>query len=293
MNQREALRETVRLAAEVGMPELPGSDVGLAHLRDMAATAEGGDFDEAKLGRWLGWTQCALVAANVGVTLAVWRSTAFNALQPDAMSAVQSLTGAGSMSAEPHTMWTEHRWNGRYCSVSSRCRSTVYCARNVPVRLPVSGINGVSGVPSIYLRTTGDNGANAPYAMQPSLIRRPGRASSDERTPRDYKEIEGWLKNFMGCLWWAWTAYLGRRRVTASWLREGGRDASVRTALPRGPGTAGVAACIPDEYDDFLQHERDAAEAATAESWELHLANKCSRASRIAGMATNHHDVAR
>lgn len=44
----------------------------------------------------------------------------------------------------------------------------------------------------------------------------------------------------------------------------------------------------PDEYADLLQHERAAAEAATAESWEQHLANKCSRASQIAGTATSH-----
>ncbi|GAT01247.1 putative uncharacterized protein [Mycolicibacterium fortuitum subsp. acetamidolyticum] len=70
MNQLEALRETVRLAEEHGMPELPGSDVGLAHLRWMADTAEATSFSDAKLGRWLGWAQCAVVAANVGVTLA-------------------------------------------------------------------------------------------------------------------------------------------------------------------------------------------------------------------------------
>jgi len=52
------------------MPELPGSDVGLGHLRRMAATAETSTFSEAKLGRWLGWAQCAVVAADVGVTLA-------------------------------------------------------------------------------------------------------------------------------------------------------------------------------------------------------------------------------
>lgn len=70
MNQLEALRETVRLAEERGMPKLPGSDVGLAHLRSMADTAETASFSDAKLGRWLGWAQCAVVAANVGVTLA-------------------------------------------------------------------------------------------------------------------------------------------------------------------------------------------------------------------------------
>jgi hypothetical protein len=63
-------RDTVRLAEGRGMPELIGSDVGLAHLRSMADTAEAASFSDAKLGRWLGWAQCALVAADVGITLA-------------------------------------------------------------------------------------------------------------------------------------------------------------------------------------------------------------------------------
>lgn len=49
----------------------------------------------------------------------------------------------------------------------------------------------------------------------------------------------------------------------------------------------------PDEYADFLQRERDTAAAVTAQSWELHLDNECSRATRIAGTATNHHDGVR
>lgn len=70
MNQLRALRETVELAERRGMPTLPGSDVGLGHLRSMLETVETSEFSEAKLGRWLGWAQCAVVAANVGVTLA-------------------------------------------------------------------------------------------------------------------------------------------------------------------------------------------------------------------------------
>jgi len=70
MNQLEAFRETVRLAEKYGMPALPGSELGLEHLRHMAITVETEDFSEAKLGRWLGWAQCALVSANMGVTLA-------------------------------------------------------------------------------------------------------------------------------------------------------------------------------------------------------------------------------
>ncbi|CAN5876689.1 hypothetical protein BH09ACT7_BH09ACT7_54440 [soil metagenome] len=33
----------------------------------------------------------------------------------------------------------------------------------------------------------------------------------------------------------------------------------------------------PEEYDDYLQRERDAAESATAERWEQHMANQCRR----------------
>ena len=70
MNQADAFRETVRIAEQQGMPEMPGSDLGLHHLRSMLATVNASKFSDAKLGRWLGWAQCALVAADVGVTLA-------------------------------------------------------------------------------------------------------------------------------------------------------------------------------------------------------------------------------
>jgi|GEM_PF-4943890 len=69
MNQADAFRETVRIAEQRGMPEMPGSDWGLHHLRSMLATVNRSKFPDEKLGRWLGWAQCALVAANVGVTL--------------------------------------------------------------------------------------------------------------------------------------------------------------------------------------------------------------------------------
>lgn len=69
MNQLQAFRDTIALAEQRGMPELPGSDLGLDHLRRMAAVLEENSFAPAKLGRWLGWAQCAVVAAGIGVTL--------------------------------------------------------------------------------------------------------------------------------------------------------------------------------------------------------------------------------
>lgn len=71
MNQKAAFEETVALAERVGMPELPGSSLGLEHLREMLARVSVGDFSDAKLGRWLGWAQAALVAADVGVDLEI------------------------------------------------------------------------------------------------------------------------------------------------------------------------------------------------------------------------------
>lgn len=58
----------VALAVERRMPNLPGSTTGLNHLLDMQARITD-EHSPAKLGRWLGWAQAALVAANVGVTL--------------------------------------------------------------------------------------------------------------------------------------------------------------------------------------------------------------------------------
>jgi hypothetical protein len=65
MNQLEALRETVAFAEDNLMPDLPGSSVGMEHLYEMLSTVENSHFSDAKLGRWLGWAQCAVVAAGV------------------------------------------------------------------------------------------------------------------------------------------------------------------------------------------------------------------------------------
>lgn len=69
MNQRQAFLDTVDLAAERGMQEIPGSPLGLEHLREMSVRVQWDDFSDAKIGRWLGWAQCAVVAADIGVTL--------------------------------------------------------------------------------------------------------------------------------------------------------------------------------------------------------------------------------
>ena len=68
MNQREAFAETIEAAERAGMPALPGSELGLDHVKDMFARLQP-KFSDAKVGRWLGWAQCAVVAAGVGLTL--------------------------------------------------------------------------------------------------------------------------------------------------------------------------------------------------------------------------------
>ena len=65
MNQIGAFRETLILANERGMPLNPGSDTGLDHLQDMWRKIDIGGFSAGKLGRWLGWAQCAVVTSGV------------------------------------------------------------------------------------------------------------------------------------------------------------------------------------------------------------------------------------
>lgn len=69
MDQKAAFRETLIAASDLGMPALPGSPLGLDHLLDMYTKICEGDFSEDKLGRWLGWAQCAVVAADIGLTM--------------------------------------------------------------------------------------------------------------------------------------------------------------------------------------------------------------------------------
>lgn len=63
MNMRAAFDDLIALAEDRGMPAGPDA-LGLNHLRDMRSRIEPG-FSEAKLGRWLGWAQCAVVASGV------------------------------------------------------------------------------------------------------------------------------------------------------------------------------------------------------------------------------------
>lgn len=72
MNQRQAFRETLILATQHGMQKVEVDDpsLGYYHLVDMWDRIDANpNMSEAKLGRWLGWAQAAVVAACVGVTL--------------------------------------------------------------------------------------------------------------------------------------------------------------------------------------------------------------------------------
>lgn len=62
MNQRSAFTATIGLAINRNMPSGPGP-LSLTHLISMNERITP-DFSEAKLGRWLGWAQCAVVAAG-------------------------------------------------------------------------------------------------------------------------------------------------------------------------------------------------------------------------------------
>lgn len=65
--QHRAFDDTVSLASTHGMPLKSGDPLGLAHLMGMRSRAQA--YSGAKLGRWLGWAQCAVVAADIGLTL--------------------------------------------------------------------------------------------------------------------------------------------------------------------------------------------------------------------------------
>lgn len=71
MNQLLAMEKTLELARQVGMDSASSdnSELDYEHLVDMYATASAGNFSEAKLGRWLGWMQAAVVANGFGPNL--------------------------------------------------------------------------------------------------------------------------------------------------------------------------------------------------------------------------------
>jgi hypothetical protein len=70
MNQLQALRETIEFARTAGMDNCSGDtpEVDFPHLEDMLRRVEAApeNFSEAKLGRWLGWVQCAVVGGAFG-----------------------------------------------------------------------------------------------------------------------------------------------------------------------------------------------------------------------------------
>jgi hypothetical protein len=72
MNQREAFRETldIALANDMDLIEMDQTEVSYLHLASMWEHIQADpNMSETKLGRWLGWAQCAVVAADIGVTL--------------------------------------------------------------------------------------------------------------------------------------------------------------------------------------------------------------------------------
>lgn len=56
----EAARDTVQLARELKIRK--DGPLGLRHLETMLKKMETGKMSEGKLGRWLGWMQCAVAA---------------------------------------------------------------------------------------------------------------------------------------------------------------------------------------------------------------------------------------
>lgn len=71
MNQIEAMRDTLALAELRGMDNITSDypDVDYPHLKDMFIRAQAGHedgqpFSESKLGRWLGWMQCAIYSGG-------------------------------------------------------------------------------------------------------------------------------------------------------------------------------------------------------------------------------------
>lgn len=71
MNMIGAAEKTMELAKAHDM-ELLSSDIpelDFPHLQEMLEKMKDGDMSPTKLGRWLGWMQAAVVAAQIGITL--------------------------------------------------------------------------------------------------------------------------------------------------------------------------------------------------------------------------------
>lgn len=76
MDMRKAAAETLQAACAAGMDQVSSDipELDYPHLVEMynklcVYHGEEEEFSEAKLGRWLGWMQAAVVAAQVGLTL--------------------------------------------------------------------------------------------------------------------------------------------------------------------------------------------------------------------------------
>ncbi len=76
MDMRKAAAETIQAACRNGMDQVSSDnpDLDYPHLVEMYNKmcnyqGEDQEFSEGKLGRWLGYMQCAVIAADVGLTL--------------------------------------------------------------------------------------------------------------------------------------------------------------------------------------------------------------------------------
>ena len=71
MNMIQAARETIELAAAHGMQdsEFEKPELNFPHLVEMLEKMEAGGMSEAKVGRWLGWMQAAVVCSCDDVSI--------------------------------------------------------------------------------------------------------------------------------------------------------------------------------------------------------------------------------
>lgn len=68
MNMLEAARDTLALARKLGMEDMSSdlSELDYPHLTEMLAKMETCEMSPAKMGRWLGWMQAAVVSGTLG-----------------------------------------------------------------------------------------------------------------------------------------------------------------------------------------------------------------------------------